>query len=68
MNVETARAGRRTPSYRFRLGRFYPSRVIHVGCPVLAAGLALADRYRRAVGYSRQHNTCGRPATFAVLA
>jgi hypothetical protein len=56
----------RTPSYRFRLGRFYPSRVVHVGCPDLALALQLAAIYRRAVGYARQHNTCGRPAAFAV--
>jgi hypothetical protein len=53
-------------SFRFRLGRFFPSRVVHVGDAALADALALADRYRRCVGFERRRNTVGRLSRFVV--
>ncbi len=56
----------RTQSFRFRLARFVASRVVHVGCPVIAAELTKRAIHDKAFRYAVRNNTCGKPATFAI--
>lgn len=52
-------------SYRFRLARFVPSRIVHVGCPVIAASLELARIANKATRATFRKRDAS-PATFAI--